>query len=226
MVGQDWVIVSGMKYLLLILTCLTFSVSNYAQKPTPTPAPEPFLLSVEDAFHIAGRGVVATGRIERGTIKTGDAVEVVGIKATKTVTVAEIEMSRKVLSEAKAGDTVGLILSGTEKGDVERGQVIAKPGSIKATTKVKATIDLLGSHERGRSTPINDKYRGLFYIRLVGFSGVVTLPPGTTPIAPGTKGAMVEIVFEKPVAIEKGHIFGISESGRAIGTGKITTLVQ
>lgn len=215
-----------MRSILPLIAFLAFTVSVNAQKPTPTPTPEPFLMAVEDVFTISGRGTVATGKVERGSIKVGDTVEIVGMAPTKTAAVSGIEMFRKTLTEAKAGENVGIMLRGIEKTDVQRGQVIAKPGSIKAITKVKATIDLLASTGGGRATPIIDKYRGLFYIRLVGFSGVLTLAKGTTPIAPGTKGALVEITFEKPVAIETGNFFGISESGRAIGTGRITALIQ
>ncbi|MEQ1644364.1 MAG: EF-Tu/IF-2/RF-3 family GTPase [Pyrinomonadaceae bacterium] len=213
-----------MRFLLLILTILAVFTAASAQLPTP--APEPFLLAVEDAFYISGRGVVATGKVERGTLKTGDTVEIVGSKPIKTATIAGIEMSRKVVSEAKAGDQVGVILRGTERGDVERGQILAKPGSVKAYTKIKATIDLLESHERGRSTPIFDKYRGLFYFRTVGFSGVVSFPIGVGSIAPGKKGTSVEIIFEKPVPVEVGQDFSIRESGRTVGSGKVTALIQ
>ena len=223
---QNWVIVFGMKFRLSIFALFVFSISVFAQKPTPTPAPQPFLMAVEDVFYISGRGVVATGRIERGVIKTGDPLEILGLKAAKTTTVAGIEMFRKILSEAKAGDNVGILLRGVEKNDVERGQVLAKPGSIKTYTKVKATIDLLESHERGRSTPISDKYRGLFYFRGGGFSGVVTLSAGVTSVAPGKKGTAVEIVFDKAVPMENGQIFGIQESGRTVGSGKVTALIQ
>lgn len=213
-----------MKLTLPIFAFLVFTVSAHAQTPTPTPPP--FLMAVEDSFYISGRGVVATGKIERGVIKTGDTIEIIGLKATKAAAVAGIEMSRKMASDAKAGDIVGILLRGVEKADIERGQVLAKPGTVKTSTKIKATIDLLESHERGRSTPISDKYRGQFYFRGGGFSGVVTLLGGVTSVAPGKKGTAVEIVFDKPVPIENGQIFGINESSRTIGSGTVTALIQ
>ncbi|MBK7034577.1 MAG: hypothetical protein IPH49_15260 [Ignavibacteria bacterium] len=213
-----------MRFLLLMLTILPAFTAASAQAPTPSPPP--FLLAVEDAFYIAGRGVVATGKVERGSIKTGDTVEIVGSKPTKTATIAGIEMSRKVVSEAKVGDQVGVILRGTEKGDVERGQVLAKPGTVKTYTKIKATIDLFQSHEGGRSTPIFDKYRSLVYFRGAGSSGIVSFPAGVASIAPGQKGTAVEIVFEKPVPVENGQAFTIRESSRTVGSGKVTALIQ
>ena len=213
-----------MKFILQIFAFLVLTVSAHAQTPTPTP--QPFLMAVEDTFYISGRGVVATGKIERGVIKTGDTVEIVGLRAAKTTTVAGIEMSRKMLSEAKAGDVVGILLRGVEQNDVERGQLLIRPGTVKTFTKIKATIDLLESHERGRSTPITDKYRGLYYFRSSGFSGVVTLPAGVTSVAPGKKGTAVEIVFEKLVPIEIGLTFDIREANRTIGSGKVTALIQ
>lgn len=183
-------------------------------------------MAVEDVFYITGRGVVATGKIERGIVKTGDPVEIVGIKPTKTTSVAGIEMFRKVVSEAKAGDSVGLLLRGTDKSDVERGQLLVKPGTITPSTKIKASIELLASQERGRSTPINDKYRGLFYLRGSGFSGVINLPADITSVAPGKKDTVVEIVFEKPVPMENGQSFVIQEGGRPIGSGKVIALIR
>lgn len=214
-----------MKLVLLLFLCLSFSFSSNAQKPTPTPATQPFLMAVEDVFYITGRGVVATGKVERGLVKVGDTIEIVGIKATKTATVSGIEMFRKMLDEAKTGENVGIMLRGVEKADVERGQVLAKPGSAKAYIRVKAMIDLLSTEEKGRSTPISDKYRGLFYVRTGGFSGVISFPAGTSSIVPGTKGTLVDIAFEKPVVIEKGQIFGIREAGRTVGSGKVTAVI-
>jgi elongation factor Tu len=213
-----------MKFVLPIFAFLILTFSAHAQKPTLTPPP--FLMAVEDTFSISGRGVIATGKIERGIIKTSDTVEIVGLKAAKTTTVAGIEMSGKMVSEAKAGDIIGILLRGVEKSDVERGQVLARPGTVKTYTKIKATIDLLESHERGRSTPMNDKYRGLFNIRTSGFSGVITLPAGIRSVAPGKKGTAVEIAFEKPVPIENGQAFGIREASRTIGNGMVTALIQ
>ena len=215
-----------MKFRLSIFALFVFSISVFAQKPTPTPAPQPFLMAVEDVFYISGRGVVATGKIERGVIKTGDPVEILGLKAAKTATVAGIEMFRKILSEAKAGDNVGILLRGVEKGDIERGQVLAAPLTIKTYTKIKATIDLLESREGGRSTPIFDKYRSLFHFRTLGISGVVSFPVGVESIAPGQKRMLVEIVFEKPVPVEDGQVFAIRESTRTVGSGKVTALIQ
>jgi len=215
-----------MKTFFLFVLVAVCSVTAYPQKPTPEPAPQPFLMAVEDSFYISGRGVVATGKIERGIIKTGDTVEILGGKVSKTTTVAGIEMFRKMLTEAKAGDEVGILLRGVERADVERGQILAIPGTVKTHTRIKATIDMLDTKEGGRSTPINDKYRGLFYLRTGGFSGIVTFPAGVASIAPGNKGAPVEILFEKAVPIEKGQIFGIREGGRTVGSGKVAALIQ
>jgi elongation factor Tu len=208
--------------LLLFLS----SFSLYAQTPTLTPDSRPFLLPVEDVFTITGRGVVVTGTVERGVLKVGDTVEIVGIKATKTATVTGIEVFRKMLDEAKAGDNIGVLLRGVTKEDVVRGQVLAKSGSVKAYKKFKAKIDLLPTANGGRSTPLTDTFRPLIYARTQSFSGTVKLPNGKTSIDPGEKGVEVEISVTEPVALDKGQSVAIREGNRTIGNGTVTVLMQ
>lgn len=207
-----------MSFLLLVVS------SANGQKPTPTPAEQSFLMAIEDVFYINGRGTVATGKVERGTVKTGDTVEIVGIRATKTTTVT-VTAFKKNLAEGKAGDNVGLLLKGIEKTEVEPGQLVVKPGSMKAYTEVNAKIDLLLAADGGRKTPIAAGYRSLIYFRNSGFSAVLTLPKGVDTVAPGTKGVNVGITLEKSAPLEKGQTFSINEGGRTIGTGVVTSLV-
>ncbi len=213
-----------MKFILPIVAFFAFTVSINAQKPTPTPMPPPFLMAVEDVFYISGRGTVATGKIERGSIKVGDTIEIVGINPTKTVTVSGIEMFRKMLDTAKTGENVGIMLRGVEKTDVKRGQVLAKRGSIKAYTSFTAMIDLSPTGEAGRSTPVTDNYRPQLYFRTSSFSATLKLPNGTKSIAPGAKGVVVQITLTEPVPIEKGQVFAIREASRTIGSGTVTAL--
>jgi elongation factor Tu len=214
-----------MKQFSFILSFLfLLTTSFYGQKPVPTAVKQPFLMAVEDAFYIAGRGVVATGTIERGALKTGDAVELVGIKPNKPTTVVAIEMFRKIVPEAKAGDSVGLVLRGVEKTDVERGMMIAKPGTVRAYTNIKARIDLLATSEGGRPRPLPNESRMLIEFRGKGISGKINFTAGRTEIVSGAKGVDVAILLEQPVAMEKGQQFAILDGGRTIGTGTVTTM--
>jgi elongation factor Tu len=194
----------------------------------PTPARDvekPFLMPVEDIFTIQGRGTVATGRIERGTIKVNETVEVVGIKATRTTVVTGVEMFKKLLDSGMAGDNVGLLLRGVERKDIERGQVISKPGSITPHTKFKAEAYVLTKEEGGRHTPFFTGYRPQFYFRTTDVTGVAHLPEGVEMVMPGDNVAM-EIELIAPIAMEKGLRFAIREGGRTVGAGTVSDIVE
>jgi len=195
------------------------SVDSYI--PTPDRAADlPFLMPVEDVFTITGRGTVTTGRVERGVVKVGDEVEIVGIKETKKTVVTGTEMFHKVLEYAEAGDNVGTLLRGVAKSDVERGQVLAKPGSIKPLTKFVGQVYVLTKEEGGRHTPFFNNYRPQFYFRTTDVTGVITLPEGTEMCMPGDNVDMnVELIT--PIAIEKGLRFAIREGGRTVGSGVV-----
>ena len=194
----------------------------------PTPAREvdkPFLMPVEDVFSITGRGTVATGRVERGQVKTGEEIEIVGIKATKKSVVTGVEMFRKLLDSGQAGDNIGVLLRGVEKNEVERGQVLAKPGSITPHTKFKAEVYILTKEEGGRHTPFFNGYRPQFYFRTTDVTGVVTLPKGTEMVMPGDNVA-VEVVLITPIAMEKELRFAIREGGHTVGAGVVTEIIE
>ncbi|MDO8535972.1 MAG: elongation factor Tu [Candidatus Omnitrophota bacterium] len=194
----------------------------------PTPIREidkPFLMPVEDVFSITGRGTVATGRVERGQVKTGEEIEIVGIKPTKKSVVTGVEMFRKLLDSGQAGDNIGVLLRGVEKTDVERGQVLAKPGSITPHTKFKAEVYILTKEEGGRHTPFFDGYRPQFYFRTTDVTGVVTLPKGTEMVMPGDNVA-VEVVLITPIAMEKELRFAIREGGHTVGAGVVTEIIE
>jgi len=194
--------------------------------PTPERDVEkPFLMPVEDIFTIQGRGTVATGRVERGKVKVNETVEVVGIKATRTTVVTGVEMFKKLLDEGTAGDNVGLLLRGVERKDIERGQVIAKPGSITPHTKFKAEAYVLTKEEGGRHTPFFTGYRPQFYFRTTDVTGVAQLPAGVEMVMPGDNVAM-DIELITPIAMEKGLRFAIREGGRTVGAGTITEVIQ
>ncbi len=200
------------------------AVDNYI--PTPERDVEkPFLMPVEDIFTIQGRGTVATGRIERGKVKVNETVEVVGIKATRTTVVTGVEMFKKLLDEGTAGDNVGLLLRGVERKDIERGQVIAKPGSITPHTKFKAEAYILTKEEGGRHTPFFTGYRPQFYFRTTDVTGVASLPAGVEMVMPGDNVAM-DIELITPIAMEKGLRFAIREGGRTVGAGTITEVTE
>jgi elongation factor Tu len=185
---------------------------------------KPFLMCIEDVFNIEGRGTVVTGRVERGIIKKMDEVEIIGIKETRKTTATDLEMFRKLLDEARCGENVGVLLRGTKKEDVERGMVLAKPGSIKAQTKFKAEVYVLTKDEGGRHTPFFNKYRPQFYFRTSDVTGNVTLPEGVEMVMPGDN-VSVDIELIVGVAMEKGQRFAIREGGRTIGAGRVSELI-
>jgi elongation factor Tu len=194
----------------------------------PTPARDfekPFLMPVEDIFTIQGRGTVATGRVERGKVKVNETVEIVGIKDTVKTVVTGVEMFKKLLDEGTAGDNVGLLLRGVERKDIERGQVIAKPGSITPHTKFKAEAYVLTKEEGGRHTPFFTGYRPQFYFRTTDVTGVAHLPAGVEMVMPGDNVAM-EIELIAPIAMEKGLRFAIREGGRTVGAGTVSEIVE
>jgi elongation factor Tu len=195
--------------------------------PVPMrPKDQPFLMPVEDVFSITGRGTVATGRIERGMIHTGDAVEIIGLmdQSLKS-TVTGVEMFRKILDEGEAGDNVGLLLRGVEKDDIRRGMVVCAPGSITPHTEFKAEVYVLSKEEGGRHTPFFNKYRPQFYLRTTDVTGEVTLPGGVEMVMPGDNIAMT-VKLITPVAMEKGLRFAIREGGRTVGAGQVTEIIK
>jgi elongation factor Tu len=194
--------------------------------PTPERDIEkPFLMPVEDIFTIQGRGTVATGRVERGRVKVNETVEIVGIRPTRNTVVTGVEMFKKLLDEGVAGDNVGLLLRGVERKDIERGQVISKPGSITPHTKFKAEAYVLTKEEGGRHTPFFTGYRPQFYFRTTDVTGVAHLPEGVEMVMPGDNVAM-EIELIAPIAMEKGLRFAIREGGRTVGAGTVTDIVE
>ena len=182
-------------------------------------------MSVEDVFSITGRGTVATGRIERGVVKVGEEIEIVGLKDTKKTAVTGVEMFRKSLEQGQAGDNVGLLLRGVEKDSIERGQVIAKPGSITPHTKAKAELYVLSKDEGGRHTPFFNGYRPQFFFGTADITGVCNLPDGVEMVMPGDN-LSIEINLQKDTAMEVGQRFAIREGGRTIGAGRITEIIQ
>jgi len=193
----------------------------------PTPERDidkPFLLAVEDVFSITGRGTVATGRIERGQIKVGEEVEIVGLQETRKTTVTGVEMYQKTLDSGIAGDNVGILLRGVDKTMIERGQVLAKPGSIKPHTKFKAEVYVLSKEEGGRHTPFFKGYRPQFYIRTTDVTGAIELPAGVEMVMPGDNVAM-EVELIQPVAVEEGMRFAIREGGRTVGAGVVASII-
>jgi len=195
--------------------------------PTPDrPTDQPFLMPVEDVFTITGRGTVATGRVERGTVKVGEEIEIVGIKPERMKSVVTgVEMFRKTLDQAEAGDNIGLLLRGVERKDIERGQVCAKPGTIHPHTKFKAEVYVLTKEEGGRHTPFFNGYRPQFYFRTTDVTGVIELPAGTEMVMPGDNISMtIELIT--PIAIEKGLRFAIREGGRTVGSGVVADIIE
>jgi len=185
----------------------------------------PFLMCVEDVFNIEGRGTVVTGRVERGVLKKMTEIEIVGLRDTQKTTATDIEMFRKLLDSATAGDNVGVLLRGIKKDDVERGQVLSKPGTIKPHTKFKAEIYVLSKDEGGRHTPFFTNYRPQFYFRTSDVTGTVALPEGVEMVMPGDN-VSVDIELNKAVAMEKGQRFAIREGGRTIGAGRVSDIVE
>ncbi len=186
---------------------------------------KPFLMPVEDVFSITGRGTVATGRVEQGIIKTGETVEIVGIKDTTSTVVTGVEMFRKILDEGRAGDNVGCLLRGTKRDEIERGQVLSKPGSITPHTKFKSEVYVLKKEEGGRHTPFFSGYRPQFYFRTTDVTGVAHLPEGTEMVMPGDNVQM-EIELIQPIGMDPGLRFAIREGGRTVGSGVVTEVVQ
>ena len=203
---------------------LMVAVDSYIPEPERD-LDKPFLMSVEDVFTISGRGTVATGRIERGIVNTGEEVEITGIKETQKTTVTGVEMFRKTLDEGRAGDNVGLLLRGVKREDIERGQVICKPGSITPHTEFKAQVYVLTKDEGGRHTPFFNNYRPQFYFRTTDVTGVLNLPDNVEMVMPGDNiGLVVELIT--PIALEKEVRFAIREGGRTIGSGVVTEVVK
>ena len=184
-----------------------------------------FLMCIEDVFNIQGRGTVVTGRVERGILKKMSEIEIIGIRDTQKTTATDIEMFRKLLDEAKAGDNVGVLLRGIGKEDVERGQVLAKPGSIKPHKKFKAEVYVLSKDEGGRHTPFFKNYRPQFYFRTADITGTITLPEGVEMVMPGDN-VSIDVELGGPVAMEKGQRFAIREGGKTIGAGRVTEIVE
>src|SRR5437773_2186000 len=203
---------------------LMAAVDNYIPTP-PRPVDKPFLMPIEDIFSITGRGTVVTGRIERGTVKVGEEIEIVGFKPTEKKVVTGVEMFRKLLDSGVAGDNVGVLLRGVEKNDVERGQVLAKPGSIKPHTKFKGEVYILSKEEGGRHTPFFNGYRPQFYLRTTDVTGTLHLPEGVEMVMPGDNTTITGELMT-PVALEKGARFAIREGGRTVGAGTITEIVE
>jgi elongation factor Tu len=195
--------------------------------PTPTrDTDKPFLMPVEDVFSITGRGTVATGRVERGTLKLSEEVEIVGVKEEKRkVVVTGIEMFRKLLDEAQAGDNIGALLRGVRREEIQRGQVLVKPGSVKCHSKFKAQVYVLTKDEGGRHTPFFNNYRPQFYFRTTDVTGLITLPEGTEMCMPGDNVVMtIELIH--PVAMEQGLTFAIREGGRTVGSGRVIEIIE
>src|SRR6187401_1888963 len=194
--------------------------------PTPErPVDRPFLMPVEDVFGIKGRGTVATGRIERGVIKVGEEVEIVGVKPTRKVVVTGVEMFKKLLDQGQAGDNVGCLLRGIEREDIERGQVMAKSASIKPHTRFKAQVYVLSKDEGGRHTPFYNGYRPQFYLRTTDVTGEITLPEGREMVMPGDN-VTISVELIQPVAMEKGLRFAIREGGRTVGAGQVIEIIK
>jgi len=236
--GDDIPVIKGSSLKVLECTSKDVNAPEYAPIlelmaavdsyiPTPErPTDQPFLMPVEDVFTITGRGTVATGRVERGIVKVQDEVEIVGLskESSKTV-VTGVEMFRKLLDQAEAGDNIGVLLRGVQRSDIERGQVLAKPGTIKPHTKFKSQVYVLTKEEGGRHTPFFNGYRPQFYFRTTDVTGVIDLPAGTEMVMPGDNIDMtIELIT--PIAIEKGLRFAIREGGRTVGSGVVSEIIE
>ena len=203
---------------------LMAAVDSYIPQPE-RPVDRPFLMPIEDVFSISGRGTVVTGRVERGIVKVGDEVEIVGIKDTTKTVCTGVEMFRKLLDQGQAGDNVGVLLRGTKREDVERGQVLAAPGSITPHTKFKAEAYILTKEEGGRHTPFFSNYRPQFYFRTTDVTGTIELPSGTEMVMPGDNISM-EVTLIAPIAMDEGLRFAIREGGRTVGAGVVASIVE
>ena len=206
------------------IMALMDAVDSYIPNPERA-IDKPFLMPVEDVFYISGRGTVATGRVERGIVKVGEEVEIVGIKATAKTTVTGVEMFRKLLDEGRAGDNIGALLRGVKREDIERGQVLAKPGSITPHTKFKAEAYVLTKEEGGRHTPFFNGYRPQFYFRTTDVTGVAELPAGIEMVMPGDNVAMT-VKLITPIAMDEGLRFAIREGGRTVGAGVVSSIIE
>ena len=194
--------------------------------PTPERAiDQPFLLPIEDVFSISGRGTVVTGRIERGIVKVGEDIEIIGIRPTVKTTCTGVEMFRKLLDQGQAGDNVGVLLRGTKREDIERGQVLAKPGSIKPHTHFNSEVYILSKDEGGRHTPFFNGYRPQFYFRTTDVTGSIELPAGIEMVMPGDNVAMT-VKLIAPIAMEEGLRFAIREGGRTVGAGVVAKVIE
>src|SRR5215217_6895433 len=203
---------------------LMAEVDRYIPQPE-RPVDLPFLMPIEDVFSISGRGTVVTGRVERGIVKVGEEVEIVGLRDTQKTTVTGVEMFRKLLDQGQAGDNVGVLLRGTKREDVERGQVLCKPGSVKPHKKFKAEAYILTKEEGGRHTPFFTNYRPQFYFRTTDVTGIVTLPEGTEMVMPGDNISM-DVALIVPIAMEEKLRFAIREGGRTVGAGVVATIIE
>jgi elongation factor Tu len=204
-----------------------WELANALDEAIPAPQREidkPFLLPIEDVFSISGRGTVVTGRVERGIVKVGDTIDIIGIRDTQSKTVTGVEMFKKLLDQGQAGDNIGVLLRGIERTDVERGQVLAKPGSIKPHTTFKGKVYVLSKDEGGRHTPFFNNYRPQFFIRTTDVTGSAKLPAGVEMVMPGDD-VELEITLINPIAIEKGLKFAIREGGRTVGAGTVTEIL-
>ena len=199
------------------------AVDDYIDTPLRD-TDKPFLMPVEDVFTITGRGTVATGRVERGTVKVNEPVEIVGLRPTRQTVVTGVEMFRKLLERAEAGDNIGALLRGVSRTEVERGQVLAKPGSVKPHKKFEAQVYVLSKEEGGRHTPFFANYRPQFYFRTTDVTGIIQLPAGVEMIMPGDNTAMV-VELISPIAIEEGTKFSIREGGKTVGAGSVTKIL-
>jgi elongation factor Tu len=207
----------------MAINALMDAVDSYIPEPVRA-IDKPFLMPVEDVFSISGRGTVATGRVERGVVKVGEEVEIVGMKATAKTTVTGVEMFRKLLDEGRAGDNIGALLRGVKREDIERGQVLAKPGSITPHTKFKAEAYILSKEEGGRHTPFFNGYRPQFYFRTTDVTGIVDLDPGTEMVMPGDN-VSVTVNLITPIAMDEGLRFAIREGGRTVGAGVVASII-
>ena len=206
------------------ILALMAAVDEYIPQPD-RPKDQPFLMPIEDVFSISGRGTVVTGRIERGVVKVGEEIEIVGIRVTTKTTCTGVEMFRKLLDAGEAGDNVGVLLRGTKREDVERGQVLAKPGSITPHTKFKCECYILTKDEGGRHTPFFSNYRPQFYFRTTDVTGTIELPGGTEMVMPGDNIAM-EVSLIAPIAMDEGLRFAIREGGRTVGAGVVASIIE
>jgi elongation factor Tu len=203
---------------------LMAAVDDYIPEPE-RPIDRPFLMPIEDVMSITGRGTVVTGKVEQGQVKVGEEIEIVGLRTTQKTVVTGVEMFRKLLDEGRAGDNIGALLRGTKKEDVERGQVLAKPGSITPHTNFEANVYVLNKEEGGRHKPFFNNYRPQFYFRTTDVTGSINLPEGTEMVMPGDNTEMT-VELQKPIAMDEGLLFAIREGGRTVGSGRVTKILK